>query len=74
MFGFWRFLSDSIKVECLAIQFVILSPSPLVILREPFACCHPERSEESDTAQDKLREESFALLRTASRDPSLRSG
>lgn len=25
MFGFWRFLSDSIKVECLAIQFVIPS-------------------------------------------------
>jgi len=44
---------------------VILSPSPVVILREPFACCHservsrsPERSEgeESDTAQDKLRD------------------
>ncbi|GAI92044.1 unnamed protein product [marine sediment metagenome] len=25
MFGFWKFLFDSIKVECLAIQFVILS-------------------------------------------------
>jgi len=42
---------------------VIASPSLLVILREPFACCHservsrnPERSEgeESDTVQDKL--------------------
>jgi len=44
---------------------VIARPSPLVILRELFACCHservsrsPERSggEESDTVQDKLRE------------------
>ena len=35
---------------------VIASPSLLVILREPFACCHSERSEESDTAQDKLRD------------------
>ncbi len=33
--------------------------------------CHSERSEESHSAQDKLREEPFAMVRTASGDPSL---
>jgi len=37
---------------------------------EPFAPCHSERSEESNSAQGKLREESFAQLRTVSGDSS----
>jgi len=40
---------------------VTLSLSLPVILREPFACCHSERSEESDTAQDKLRDQRIPL-------------
>ena len=43
------------------IKNVTMSPSLPIILSEPFACCHsdPEQSEgeESDTAQDKLRDQ-----------------
>ena len=45
---------------------VFLSPSFSVILREPFATCHSERSEESHVTQARLPEESHLWLRVNS--------
>jgi len=55
--------AEVVLLDCLTllVSNVILSPPLPVTLREPFACCHSERSEESDAAQDELRDRRISL-------------